>query len=162
MLDLAKQCKNIIAYCHVSTAYVNCNLAQDGFVEEEIYNKDQEVERMVSKFMQMNPQQVAENLKTLLEGYPNTYTFTKAMAERSILKKKGSLPCCIVRPAMVGAAIKEPFVGWTDTISALGGPIFFGGIGIYNYQVGWGKEHIDLVAVDQCVNTILVTTCHCA
>jgi hypothetical protein len=84
------------------------------------------------------------------------------MAERSMLKKKGSLPMCIVRPAIVGAAIKEPFVGWTDTISALGAPIFFGGIGIYNYQVGHGKEHIDVVAVDQCVNTILLTTCYCA
>lgn len=63
---------------------------------------------------------------------------------------------------MVGASLKEPFVGWTDTISALGGPIFFGGIGVYNYQVGYGKEFIDLVAVDQCCNAILIATCHCA
>ena len=103
---------------------------------------------MVSRFMQMNPMQAKYNLPTILEGYPNTYTFTKAMAERSILKKRGTLPCCFVRPAMVGAAVKEPFAGWTDTISALGGPIFFGGIGIYNYQVGTGNEVTDLVAVD--------------
>jgi len=49
---------------------------------------------------------------------------------------------------MIGAALKEPVAGWTDTISALGGPIFFGGIGVYSYQVGYGKENVDLVAVD--------------
>jgi len=38
MLDLAKSCKNIMAYCHVSTAYVNCNLPMNGIYEEIIYN----------------------------------------------------------------------------------------------------------------------------
>jgi len=162
MLELAKNSKNIQAFCHVSTAYVNCNLSGDAVIDEVIHNQDQEVERMVSKFMQMNPAQCAENLKVLMEGYPNTYTFTKAMAERSILKKRGNLPTCIVRPAMVGPSVKEPFVGWTDTISALSGPIYAGAIGVYNYQVGYGKENVDLVAVDQCCNHILIATTHCA
>ena len=117
---------------------------------------------MVSNFMQMNPQQVAENLNALMEGYPNTYTFTKAMFERSMLKKRGTLPCCIVRPAMVGASLKEPYEGWTDTTSALGGLMLFGGLGIYNYQVGYGKESVGLVAVDQCCNAILIGTAYCS
>lgn len=40
MLELGKQCKNIQAYCHVSTAYVNCNVPYDTIMDEEIYNKD--------------------------------------------------------------------------------------------------------------------------
>ena len=94
--------------------------------------------------------------------YPNTYTFTKGMAERSILQKRGNMPCCIVRPAMVGASFREPFEGWTDTVSPLGGPYFFSGIGVYNYLVGYGKENTDLVAVDQCCNHILIATAHCS
>lgn len=113
----------------------------------------------------MSPVEVKENLKEILNGYPNTYTFTKAMTERSILKKKGTLPCCILRPAMTGCAIKEPVVGWVDTIAAMGAPLFFGGIGIYGYALsatGNGKEVIDIVAVDQCSNSILLATCYCA
>ena len=48
MLELSKACKNIAAFCHVSTAYVNSNMPYDSVVEEEVYNKDQEVERLVS------------------------------------------------------------------------------------------------------------------
>jgi hypothetical protein len=109
----------------------------------------------------MNQLEVQKNLSKILSGYPNTYTFTKSLAERSMLKRRGNIPMCFVRPAMVGAALKEPFVGWTDTISALGGPIFFGGIGIYKYQTGYGETNIDLVAVDQCCNHIIIATAHC-
>lgn len=36
MLELAKECKNIEVFEHVSTAYVNSN--RSGFIEEKIYN----------------------------------------------------------------------------------------------------------------------------
>ena len=48
MLALGQECKSMQAYCHVSTCYVNSNLAQDAVIEEEIYQKDQEIERIVS------------------------------------------------------------------------------------------------------------------
>ena len=48
------------------------------------------------------------------------------------------MPTCIVRPSIVAASLKEPFPGWTDTISALGGPIYFGGLGLLKYMVGNG------------------------
>jgi hypothetical protein len=40
MLELAKSCKNIVAFCHVSTTYVNSNQPYDSFIDEDIYNKD--------------------------------------------------------------------------------------------------------------------------
>ncbi len=92
--------------------------------------------------------QIKDNLKTILNGYPNTYTFTKSLAEKTILKRRGTLPTCIVRPSMVGATNKEPFVGWTDSLSAIGAPLTFGGIGIYKYQIGNGESNIDPCAVD--------------
>lgn len=110
----------------------------------------------------MNPLEIEADLKNILNGYPNTYTFTKSLAEKSILKKRGTLPCCLLRPSMIGSSLREPYVGWVDCVSALGGPIFFGGIGVYNYQVGYGAETIDLVAVDQCINHILIATAYCS
>jgi hypothetical protein len=73
------------------------------------------------------------------------------MTERSILKKRGDMPCCILRPAMVGCSMKEPFPGWVDTIAAMGAPMFFGGIGVYGYALtprGNGQDAIDVVTVD--------------
>jgi len=37
LLNLAKECKNILTYTHVSTAYVNSNLRQNN-IEEKIYD----------------------------------------------------------------------------------------------------------------------------
>ena len=34
--------------------------------------------------MQINPYEAQKNLAKIMNGYPNTYTFTKAFAERSI------------------------------------------------------------------------------
>jgi hypothetical protein len=36
MMELAKECKNIEIFTHVSTAYVNCE--KQGFIKEEIYD----------------------------------------------------------------------------------------------------------------------------
>jgi len=38
MLELAKECKKILAFTHVSTAYVNSNMPNNTFVEEKVYD----------------------------------------------------------------------------------------------------------------------------
>lgn len=44
----------------------------------------------------------------LLGQKPNTYTFTKQLAEYLLYKEGSDLPLAIVRPSIVGAAWKEP------------------------------------------------------
>jgi hypothetical protein len=53
MLKLAKECKNLEIFTHVSTCYVNCY--RQGFIEEDIYEKDMDVENIVARYMAMNP-----------------------------------------------------------------------------------------------------------
>ena len=48
---------------------------------------------------------------------PNTYTYTKALAERMLLKECGDLPLAIVRPSIVTAAKQEPIPGWVDNLN---------------------------------------------
>jgi len=40
MLEVAKETKNIEAYCHVSTAYVNCNQPRGSLLPEEVMNQE--------------------------------------------------------------------------------------------------------------------------
>nr|AEX09208.1 putative acyl-CoA reductase [Pandinus cavimanus] len=54
----------------------------------------------------------------LLNGRPNTYTLTKAMAENLLNERYRDLPWVIVRPAIVVASWKEPIPGW---VQGLGG-----------------------------------------
>ena len=45
--------------------------------------------------------------------YPNTYTFTKAVAEQLFDKAHG-LPVTIIRPSIVVASLEYPMKGWID------------------------------------------------
>jgi len=36
----------------------------------------------------------------LLEDWPNTYTFSKAIAEYFIKKEEGNIPACVFRPSI--------------------------------------------------------------
>ena len=47
---------------------------------------------------------------------PNTYTFTKALAEQLLEKECGNVPLVIVRPSVVTASAQEPMPGWIDNI----------------------------------------------
>ena len=44
----------------------------------------------------------------LIGGKPNTYTYTKQLAEHLLVKEAGDMPVAIVRPSIVGASWKEP------------------------------------------------------
>ncbi|MFZ0563114.1 MAG: SDR family oxidoreductase [Terriglobales bacterium] len=50
-------------------------------------------------------------------GWPNTYTFTKSLAESLIAKHGAGLPIAIVRPAIVETSVEKPFRGWNEGIN---------------------------------------------
>jgi len=50
-------------------------------------------------------------------GWPNTYTFTKSLAESMIAKYGAGLPIAIVRPAIVETSVTKPFRGWNEGIN---------------------------------------------
>lgn len=45
----------------------------------------------------------------LIRQHPNTYTYTKALAEYLVQQEANNLNVAIVRPSIVGASWKEPF-----------------------------------------------------
>ena len=50
-------------------------------------------------------------------GWPNTYTYTKSLAESLIAKHGDGLPIAIVRPAIVETSVAKPFRGWNEGIN---------------------------------------------
>jgi long-chain acyl-CoA synthetase len=50
-------------------------------------------------------------------GWPNTYTYTKSLAESLIAKYGAGLPIAIVRPAIVETSVAKPFRGWNEGIN---------------------------------------------
>ena len=58
---------------------------------------------------------------SLLRSFPNTYTFTKQLAECVLQQQGAGLPIAIVRPSIVTAAWKEPLPGWIDNYNGPSG-----------------------------------------
>ena len=58
------------------------------------------------------------NFIPLFRGeHPNTYTFTKALAEELLLSKGQRLPLAIIRPSIVVASWEYPIKGWVDNFN---------------------------------------------
>ena len=67
----------------------------------------------------------------LLGTFPNTYTYTKNLAENMLKQLRPSgFPLTIVRPSIVGSSIRDPVPGWIDSVVAAAAIYFFTGIGL--------------------------------
>ena len=157
LLAIAEQSKSVKTFTHVSTAYVNSD--KQGRIDEKIYDlpSGQDPEQIVHEIMQLSREEACRREPLYLGHYPNTYTFTKSLTERTLKKRKSPLKVCIVRPSIVISAFEEPFLGWTETISAMGGLLFAGILGLINYLQVDPHQILDLVPVDYVSNLILAS-----
>jgi len=86
---------------------------------------------------------------------PNTYNFTKAIAEKLLEEEHDDVPTAIVRPAMVTGALKEPIPGWVDNTNGPTGVIAGVGKGILRVIRGNSELMVDLIPVDFSINLMI-------
>lgn len=110
--------------------------------------------------MAMTQQYVKENEQNLIGSFPNTYTFTKNLAEKYLRKHQGQLNCVIWRPSIIAGSVEQPFKGWTDSISAAGGLTVLGALGILKHLHIPKPNPFDMIPVDIVSNGILVATAY--
>ncbi|XP_034664018.1 fatty acyl-CoA reductase wat isoform X3 [Drosophila subobscura] len=104
-----------------------------------------------------------DNMAPALMGrYPNTYTYTKALAEQVMQREAGDVPVGIFRPGVIIASYKEPMPGWIDNlygpIAVLYG-VAFGVLRITRLNV---KAQAGIVPVDYSACMALATVWHTA
>ncbi|RYQ97838.1 hypothetical protein Ahy_B08g093911 [Arachis hypogaea] len=140
-INFAKMCHRIEVFLHVSTAYV-CGEAK-GLIPEESFRMGQTLKSSLELDISLEKQLIEEKLSELQEqnanqetitsimkefgatranlyGWPNTYTFTKAMGEMLVMSMKGNIPLIITRPTAVIGTHSEPFPGWIEGTSRHG------------------------------------------
>ena len=110
----------------------------------------------------MGPQKITEQEAEILGNYPNTYTFTKGLAEKSLLKKRGNLRVTIIRPSIIQATYADPFRGWTDSIAASGFQILMSATGMLHFVHTKRETCLDLIPCDFVTNQIIVQTVYTA
>ncbi|XP_061898507.1 fatty acyl-CoA reductase 1 [Entelurus aequoreus] len=152
MLALAHKMKHLEVFIHVSTAYANCDRE---LIEEVIYAPTVDYVKLIDTLNWMDDELVSTLTPKLIGQRPNTYTFTKALAEYLVQQEAGDLNVAIVRPSIVGASWKEPFPGWIDNFNGPSGIFIAAGKGILRTMRASNDAVADLVPVDVVINATL-------
>ncbi|XP_042370358.1 fatty acyl-CoA reductase 1-like, partial [Plectropomus leopardus] len=106
LLSLAQQMHHLEAFVHISTAYANCNRKH---IDEVIYPPPVEPRKLIESLEWMDDGIVRDITPRLIGDRPNTYTYTKALAEYVVQQEQDKLNIAIIRPSIVGASWQEPF-----------------------------------------------------
>jgi hypothetical protein len=83
-------------------------------------------------------------------GWPNTYTFTKSIAEsliRNYLDSNPDAAIAVVRPSIVESSLRQPFTGWNEGVNTSASLSYL--LGTFFRQLPTNKSKcLDLIPVD--------------
>jgi HAD superfamily hydrolase (TIGR01490 family) len=90
-------------------------------------------------------------------GWPDNYTFTKAMGERAVeeLADEHGVPLSIVRPSIIESALEHPTPGWIEGFKMAEPIILAYGRGTLPEFPGIPEGIVDIIPVDFVVNAML-------
>jgi len=154
MIQLAQKMVKLKAFVYVSTAFSSCLQTH---IEERVYAKEIGIgAEDACKVSGLLGKEVMNRISNeLCHDFPNTYTYTKALAEEAVLTKGSGLPICIFRPGIVVPIHKEPIPGWVDNYYGPSGIIYGVGKGVLRVMYLNAKTNAILVPVDYCANLML-------
>ena len=152
VLDLAKSCPTPPPLVSVSTAYVTPHPGNRARVQERLAP----LPRPASQLLEAIREGRAHERALLREsGHPNTYTFTKCLAEHLLVEARGQVPLTLLRPSIIAASWKRPFPGWIDSPAAFALFIMSIGLGHMRAIVGRARARIDLVPCDEVAERVV-------
>ncbi|KAK3917236.1 Putative fatty acyl-CoA reductase [Frankliniella fusca] len=153
--DLASGMRSLEVMVHVSTTYCNTH---EAVIEERVYPMPPETRddwREIIRLAETLDEKALES--RVSRGYqPNTYTFSKALAEQVMQDHSELFNVAVFRPAIVIGAHNEPMPGWTNNLN---GPFALCvGItkGLVHTTLADRDAVIDMVPLEMVVNGIIL------
>ncbi|GAB1865769.1 Fatty acyl-CoA reductase [Camponotus japonicus] len=176
---------NLPALVYVSTAFAHVN---NVFIEEKVCPPIADWRKVIKMVETLDEHIINIFTTKCLNNFPNTYIYSKNLAEAIIAEYSSSLPCAIIRPSIgcetvrctpgifervresmrrrvtactqenVTPSLNDPFPGWIDNFYGMIGILVGGGKGVI--RVFNAPKHIclDLISVDIVIKIIIITT----
>jgi thioester reductase-like protein len=88
-------------------------------------------------------------------GWPNTYTYSKALAEYLLLERSARLEFTIFRPAIVESAVEFPFAGWNEGFNTSGPLVYLAKTWFRHIPAQRGNP-LDVIPVDEVCKALLI------
>jgi alcohol-forming fatty acyl-CoA reductase len=158
VLELAKSCSRIVSFVNVSTAYVTPHPSPQErapFVtHERLAQLPRDADLLYGSILGGR----VDAKRLLAEtGHPNTYTFTKCLAEHLLVRRAGNLPLTLLRPSIVSASRSFPMPGWIDSPAAFAAFVALVGTGRLRVVAGDPEVRLDIVPCDEVARRAALT-----
>ncbi|XP_073949653.1 putative fatty acyl-CoA reductase CG5065 isoform X3 [Choristoneura fumiferana] len=152
LVRLCKGMQQLQAFVYVSTAYSNCNR---NLVDERVYEPVTSIDAVYEIYEKLDKVENALYLHNLIEGRPNTYTYSKSLAEKIIDSEIVGIPAVIVRPSVIVSPIKTPLPGWAANWNSVNKVASAISQGVVRCYYGIYDVPFDIVPGDQVVNLLI-------
>ncbi|XP_073152583.1 probable fatty acyl-CoA reductase 4 [Henckelia pumila] len=180
ILNFARKCPKLEGLLHVSTAYVHYPRA--GVILETPFRSGETLEGAQVPYLSIDTEKKiveakSKELETLnadsknatrvmidlgserakQHGWPNAYTFTKAMGEMILNEFKEHVRIIIIRPTMISSTYKEPFPGWNEGLRTFDSILVAYAKGEIEFLFGDPRTIADVIPCDMVVNCMMAT-----
>lgn len=152
---LAGSMKNLVALMHVSTAFCQ---SDKPVIEEILYPPPCDWRTTIKMVEALDEQTLQIFANKYVGSLPNTYTFSKRLAEHVINDYSKDLPCVIFRPSIVISTVQDPVPGWLDNFNGPVGMMVGGGKGILRVVRTRPDMAGDFLPVDVAIKIMLLAT----
>lgn len=152
LLMLAQKMPNFKAFVHVSTAFAHCI---HRVINETHYKDIIDADKMLALLDALDDEKLEKITPVLLDKWPNTYVYTKALGENMLLKYSSDLPVCIVRPSIVISTSSEPIPAWTNNMYGATGVTMGAAIGLLHTLYCKSENIAEVIPADYVVANII-------
>lgn len=97
ILDVCKKMTKLQAFLHLSTAFCYCD---QEVLLEKVYDCPQDPNDLIRLAEWMDAKTLEKITPELLNPHPNTYTYSKRLAEILVQKEYPNMPVAITRPSI--------------------------------------------------------------
>ncbi|XP_013175716.1 PREDICTED: fatty acyl-CoA reductase 1-like [Papilio xuthus] len=159
-IRLGKCCKLLRSFVYVSTAYSHATRSRIGTeISEDFHESPASPDALIQLVETLDEDKLNEATPVLIKDWPNTYSFSKAVAEEMIRITAGDLPICVVKPAIVIPTNREPVPGWIDTNCVFGpsGLLIGMGLGLLHVFFADVNIRVNIVPGDIATNAVIAT-----
>ncbi|CAH1962542.1 unnamed protein product [Acanthoscelides obtectus] len=154
LLQLAREMKDLKSFIHVSTAFSNC--AAD-LTEEKFYEPVVDYKKVMMMAESLPEKMLDKITPVILDKFPNTYAFTKHVAEDVVRAEGIGLPVGIVRPSIVVSTYKEPIPAWINNMYGATGVFAGAAVGLLKVLYCDKNCTANIVPVDMVVNSVIAS-----
>lgn len=153
ILEIAKRMKRIAAFVHLSTAF--CYPDHDR-LGERVNDPPTNPHEVLRAATWLTDEQLNLLSPSIRQSHPNSYTYSKRLAEALVRDSYPELPSCVVRPSIVTPSYKEPTPGWVDNLNGPIGLMVGAGKGVIRSMHCYGHYHAEVIPIDIAINAIIV------